>query len=381
MAPDIQGAGHQPVGNLAFNDGITAAVDKLAEQLAPTEFSADVLSTLRRRFQPGARVAAAFAGWIDDLLSRHGLVVFESNDPALKPLVADLFARELDSRAVSRLARSGADAMEKLGHTPQVVPAEDAVALFYVDGAGRRAIRARGTELLIGDSARSVADLKAEALAHPERFSPNVLLRPLVQDRLFPTICYVSGPAELAYHAQLGPAYREFGVEEPLLYSRASASLVDGAAMRFFERSGLALESLNGKDESVLNQWLAHQLPAELERGIDEMDALVRDRVEALKASVSTIDPTLAGAVDTTRDKMRETLKTLHGKIIQAAKRKDDTLRRQFVRTRALTFPDGIPQERSLNVAFFANRYGLNFADTLLDALPLETDKHYILTL
>ena len=85
--------------------------------------------------------------------------------------------------------------------------------------------------------------------------------------------------------------------------------------------------------------------------------------------------------MDTTRDKMRETLKTLHGKIIQAAKRKDDTLRRQFVRTRALTFPDAVPQERSLNVVFFANRYGLTFADALLDSLPLETDKHYILTL
>jgi uncharacterized protein YllA (UPF0747 family) len=122
-------------------------------------------------------------------------------------------------------------------------------------------------------------------------------------------------------------------------------------------------------------------LPAGLERAIEDADQLVRDRVEALKDSVSSIDPTLAGAVDTTRDKMRETLKTLHGKIIQAAKRKDDTLRRQFVRTRALAFPDGVPQERALSVAFFANRYGLGFADQLLDALPLETDKHYVLTL
>ena len=103
--------------------------------------------------------------------------------------------------------------------------------------------------------------------------------------------------------------------------------------------------------------------------------------MEALKPSVSAIDPTLAGAVDTTRDKMRETLKTLHSKIIQAAKRKDDTLRRQFVRTRALAFPDGVPQERSLSVVFFANRYGLAFADQLLDVLPLQTDQHYVITL
>ena len=381
VSADPPGAGPRPVGGLEFDAAIGAAVDRLAEQLAPSEFTADVLAALRRRYQTGASVGAAFAGWMDDLLGRHGLVVFESDDASLKPLVADLFAHEIESRATSKLARKAADAMDQLGHTPQVVPADEAVALFYVDGAGRRGIKARGAELVIGDAVRSASDLKAEALAHPERFSPNVLLRPIVQDRIFPTVCYVSGPAELAYQAQLGGVYREFGVEAPLLYSRASATLADGAAMRFLERSSLALETLQGQDDSVLNQWLANQLPAELERGIAEADTVVSERIDALKASVSTIDPTLAGAVDTTRDKMRETLKTLHSKIIQAAKRKDDTLRRQFVRTRALTFPEGVPQERSLNVVFFANRYGLNFADALLDALPLETDKHYVLTL
>lgn len=380
VAPDVPNAGHFPVGSLEFDSGISAAVDRLTEQLAPTEFSADVLTALRRHYRPGAHVGTAFAGWLDDLLARHGLVVFESDDASLKPVAADLFAREIETRATSKLARASGESMQRLGHAPQVDPADDAVALFYLDGAGRRGMRVRGTDLSTGDSTRSVAEFKADALAHPGRFSPNVLLRPLIQDRLFPTVCYVAGPAELAYQAQLGGVYREFGVEAPLLYSRASATLLDGAAMRFLERSGLALESLQGQDESVLNQWLATQLPAELERAITDADELVRDRVDALKSSVSSIDPTLAGAVDTTRDKMRETLKTLHGKIIQAAKRKDDTLRRQFVRTRALAFPDGVPQERSLNVAFFANRYGLGFADQLIDALPLETDKHYVLT-
>lgn len=381
VAPDVANAGQRPVGRLEFDAGITTTVDRLAEQLVPTEFSAEVIAALRRRYQPGAHVGTAFAGWIDDLLGRHGLVVLESDDPSLKPLVAELFAHELESRATATLARQAGDAMQRLGHAPQVVPANESVALFYMDGAGRRGIRVRGQELAIDDASKSVADLKAEALAHPERFSPNVLLRPLVQDRLLPTACYVAGPAELAYQAQLGGVYREFGIEPPLLYSRASATLLDGAAVRFFERSGLPLESLHGQDESVLNQWLASQLPDGLEHAIEEAGQLVADRVEALKSSVSAIDPTLAGAVDTTRDKMRETLKTLQGKIIQAAKRKDDTLRRQFVRTRALTFPDGVPQERSLSVVFFANRYGLAFADQLLDVLPLETDKHYLVAL
>jgi uncharacterized protein YllA (UPF0747 family) len=105
------------------------------------------------------------------------------------------------------------------------------------------------------------------------------------------------------------------------------------------------------------------------------------DRTQRLKTEVLAIDPTLAGAVDTTRDRIRDTLRSLHGKIIQASKRKDETLRRQFHRTRALVFPAGHPQERALSVAFFVNRYGPALTDRLLDTLPLETDRHYLITL
>ena len=101
----------------------------------------------------------------------------------------------------------------------------------------------------------------------------------------------------------------------------------------------------------------------------------------ALGQAVSPIDPTLSGAVDTTAERMRETLKTLQNKIVQAAKRKDDTLRRQFARTRALTFPNGEPQERALCSAFFLNRYGMSLPDRLLEVLPLDTSHHYVIAI
>jgi len=100
-----------------------------------------------------------------------------------------------------------------------------------------------------------------------------------------------------------------------------------------------------------------------------------------LQEAVGQVDPTLAGAVDTTLRKLRDTASTLHSKIIQASKRKDETLRRQFLRTRALAFPGGAPQERAVSVAFFVNRYGPTLGDRLLDVLPLDTSKHYLIVL
>src|SRR5690606_22701448 len=163
---------------------------------------------------------------------------------------------------------------------------------------------------------RPLSEVQEEAAAHPERFSPNVLLRPLVQDRLFPTICYVAGPSELAYQAQLGAIYKEFGVEMPLLYPRANATLLDSAAVRFLEKYQLPLESLQPHDEAALNRLLQSQLPPGLEDGFVATADDVRERIEALKAAIAAVDPTLSGAVDTTIDKMQDTLKHLNAKVI-----------------------------------------------------------------
>ena len=379
---DVPGAGVRPIASLVLDASIDDAVDRLGSLLAQTEFSAELLQRLRRRYRAGQSVASAFAGWVEDLLGRHGLVVYEAGDRAAKPLVADVFDREIANPCrTARLVRDAAQTMSRLGHEPQVQPGEDSVAVFYLDGQGRRSIRRRGQQFTIGEAIVSADDLRQQAKTSPERFSPNVLLRPIVQDRLFPTICYVAGPSELAYQAQLGGVYREFGVEAPLLYPRATVTLLDSASARFLERQDLPLEALQPQNESALNRLLEQQLPPTIERAIEETDRLIHERTLTLKTEVVTLDPTLAGAVDTTLDRMRDTLRSLHGKIIQASKRKDETLRRQFNRTRTLVFPDGHPQERMLNVAFFVNRYGPALADRLLETLPLETNRHYLITL
>lgn len=379
---DLPGAGSQPVSSLVLDAGVEAAVQALDAVLGPSEFRGELLAGLRKAYKPGAGMATAFACWLDHVLGPHGLVVFEANDAAAKPMASDIFAHELLHPArTAELVREAGESMQRLGHAPQVVPADDSTGLFYMDASGRRAIKRRGADFAIGGAARPAAALAAEAKTHPERFSPNVLLRPLVQDRLFPTACYVGGPSELAYQAQLGGVYRAFGIEAPLLMSRVSATLIDSGAAKFLERSGVEFEALQSQDDSLLNRLLASLMPPEIERALDEAAEEVRGRLAAIQAAVPAVDPTLAGAAETTRDRMLESLKTLQGKIVQASKRKDDTLRRQFVRTRALTFPGGVPQERAISLTFFLNRYGFGLVERLIDTLPLDTAKHYVIVL
>ena len=377
----LPGAGSHPIASLTLDHGIEQTLTALGDLLPASDFTPDVLSALARRYRNGATVSSAFAGWIEDLLGHQGLVVYDAADPAAKQPVADLFASEFRSSArTCQLVRDAGALLKQCGHQPQVDPSLDTINLFYLDEHGRRSIKLRDGHAIIGDTiTRSISEMASEASAHPERFSPNVILRPLVQDRLFPTVCYVAGPSELAYQAQLGGVYKEFGVEPPLLYSRGSATLLDSAAAKFLERHDVAFEALQAQDESVLNRLLERQLPPSIERTFGDAEQQMAERTRALREVVTSVDPTLVGAVDTTFDKVKDTLRHLHTKIVQASKKKDDTLRRQFVRTRGLIFPGGQPQERVLSLVFFANRYGLHFADRLLDVLPEDTGRHYLL--
>jgi bacillithiol biosynthesis cysteine-adding enzyme BshC len=378
---NLEGAGTRPVASLVIDDGIGDALAGLEAALPATEFTGDLISRLRMHYRPGQRMGTAFASWLDDLLGRYGLVVFEAADPAAKPLVGALFSRELEAPCrTTHNAKQAGEAMAALGHDPQVQPADDSVALFYMGDGNRYSIKRREDGYVLGDTVRPHAEVQAEAAAHPERFSPNVLLRPVVQDHLFPTVCYVAGPSELAYQAQLGAIYKDFGVEVPLLYPRANATLLDAAAVRFLEKYNLPLEALQPHDESALNRLLESQLPPGVEDALDAASEEIRARLEVLKAAMPAIDPTLVGAADTTLERMQETLKHLHAKIIQASKRKDETLRRQYTRTQALAFPEGHPQERIVDLAFFLNRYGQALCDRLIDGLPLEMGQHYVVT-
>ena len=379
---DLEGAGARPVASLVLDDGIGDALGSLETALPETDFTQELMDRLRTHYRPGQRMGTAFACWLEDLLGRYGLVVFEAADPAAKPLVASLFSRELDAPCrTAQFAKQTGEAMRALGHDPQVQPGDDSVALFYLGEGARHAIKRRDDGYALGEAVRPQDEVRKEAAEHPERFSPNVLLRPVVQDRLFPTICYVAGPSELAYQAQLGAIYQDFGVEVPLLYPRANATLLDAASVRFLEKYDLPLEALQPRDESGLNRLLQSQLPPGIEDTLQAAADDIKAKLEVLKSALTVIDPTLVGAAETTLERMQETLKHLHNKIIQASKRKDDTLRRQFTRTQALAFPEGAPQERIVDLAFFLNRYGQPLCDRLLEGLPLEMGQHYVLVL
>ena len=222
-------------------------------------------------------MADAFGRWLERVLGERGLVVYDSSDPAAKPLVSQVFARELstpgadgEAGGARRRRISSRAAITRrctAGRQPGAVPPR------------RRPPRRSGSRTDGSSSATSSirpATLVEQAAEQPGGFSPNVLLRPIVQDTLFPTICYVAGPNELAYLGQLRGVYEHFGVPMPLMYPRASATLLDSAALRFLTKYKLPLEALQAQDEAALNALLQTQIPPVVEESFDRGGAADR---------------------------------------------------------------------------------------------------------
>ena len=370
-----------PVSQIILDGSIQSVIDELARILPPTEFTPALIDDLRHAYAPGIGMADAFARWLERVLGPRGLIVYDASDRASKPLAAGVFARELSTVGqTARLASAAGADMVARGYHAQVHAQDDSVALFRLDGA-RRVIRQQDGALVVGDERHTIDTLLKDASDQPGLFSPGVLLRPIVQDTLFPTACYVAGPNELAYLGQLQAVYAHFGVPMPLMYPRASATVLDSASIRFLVKYQLPFEALHARDDSALNALLETQIPP----AVDTAFAAARDAIDAqmsqVMQAVSTIDPTLAGAAQSTMGRMQHDLETFHGKMIQAAKRRHDTLRRQFMRTRALAFPGGNPQERTIGFVSLLNQYGPALIDRLHDELPLDMGHHWIVTI
>jgi len=366
------------VAAIHLDQSVSAALDDLERLLPATEFTPSLLADLRRFYAPGAGMADAFSRWLEHVLGDRGLVVYDASDPLAKPLAASVFARELATPGqTSQLAgRAGAELAAR-GYHSQVHTQDDGLALFHLEG-GRHAIRQQNGYFVAGDKRYAQAELLTAADQQPATFSPNVLLRPIVQDTLFPTVCYVAGPSELAYLGQLRQVYEHFGVAMPLVFPRASATLIDTAAYRFLSKYRLPFEALQAQDESALNELLKQQMPAEIEQAFEAATQAIDSSITRVVGAMPLVDPTLEGAARSTLGRMTHDLQTLRAKTVQAAKRRDDTLRRQFVRTRALTYPNAHPQQRVIGFVSFLNQYGPALLERLEDELPLDIGHHWI---
>jgi bacillithiol biosynthesis cysteine-adding enzyme BshC len=363
-SPDDAG---RPVGDLTLNESIDVALADLEMCTTDSEYKPALMAALRECYRPGRKLAAAFAAWMMRLVGRYGVIMADPSDPRLKRLAAPILQREIeDGTAMTRLLIERGGEIAGRGYHEQAQVHEGILNLFVADGC-RESVHRDGDGFRIGPHGDLLtqADLLARLAAAPQTFSPNVLLRPIVQDTLFPTAAFVAGPSEIAYLAQVSVLYGRVGRAMPVIVPRASFTLAEDKIERVLDEYGIELRELAPQDDSLLLRVTRESMPQELLDLFPAAKARIGEIYEPLVERLRELDPTLIPTAEGFRGQAFHQIDSLEKKVISAAKRKEETLCRQIDKVRNALMPGGVMQERRLSICYFLIKYGWDVVDYL----------------
>ncbi|HYG81544.1 MAG TPA: bacillithiol biosynthesis cysteine-adding enzyme BshC [Pyrinomonadaceae bacterium] len=375
-----------PVGSVRLDESINETIGRLLEVLPSTEFIPDVERLLRETWEPGRGYGEAFARMMTKLTGRYGLILLDPLDAKLKQLASPLYslaalrAPEIASALVARSRE-----LEEAGYHAQVVMTENAFPLFFhrEDGTRHAVVRAEDGRYKVKDAREEFTkeELSELAASSPERFSPNVTLRAVVQDYLLPTVAYFGGAAEIAYFAQTAEVYRILDRPATSVLPRASMTIVERRTWRTLERYGLGLTDLFEGLDAVLARVVEEHLGSETAQTFNRTEETINRELDALKEKLREVDPTLAEALDTGRRKINYQLEGLRARFHRAQMGRDRAAHRQLERATAALFPHKTLQERHINLTSLLARHGTYIVNWIYDAINLGSSDHQIVYL
>jgi bacillithiol synthase len=367
-----------PVGRLPLESRIAGVVERAAGLLGPGWVS----DALRESYRAGESYGSAFARLFTRLLAGSGIVLVDPLDDELHAIAEPLFtaaaerAGELDEALLER-----GSLLHRAGYHEQVRVTPESTLLFSLEGARRTVLHRAGDGFLVGAQRVGRQEMLGRIAAHPEQFSANVLLRPVVQDYLFPTAVYFAGPSEIAYFAQAGVVYEKLlGRRTPVL-PRLSATLISPAMSELMERYRLSFRDLLQGSEQVSELLASRVLPPELQAALKETRGAVQRHLEELRAELKKLDPTLVDAAARSERKMLYQLAKTGGKAARAELRRNEALTQDSHRVLTELFPHKELQERVLPGIYFLAQYGPELITELTKAAAPQCPGHQIVRL
>jgi len=308
------------------------------------------------------------------LLGKYGLVLLEPSGPDIKSLMSPIFEREIKAPLESmEMVNSAGEKLKSKGYESQIEKSWDSTCLFIEENGVRRKLFFRDGEFRMdgSDAALDSEKLLSVLQTEPWRFSPNVALRPVTQDYILPTVAYVAGPGEISYFAQLGRLYASLDVNMPIIYPRASLTIVESKVQRIIEKNGLEMRDLSGNYEDLFSRLSKRMASGKLGDTLESSRWEIKNVFERLASDLTKFDPGLKNTVESTRKKVDHQINILKERAYKAQRSRDDILRNQIKRACMNIYPDGKPQERVFNVVQYLVLYGLQFLDDIMSAMHL----------
>jgi bacillithiol biosynthesis cysteine-adding enzyme BshC len=365
----------RPLDNVHLDASLEAQAKELAAIVPGSEHRDDVLEALL----DSLRNAESMTEWMARLLARlfqdTPLVLFAPSIPRARELAADIMRQEIEQPLESaKRVNAGGAALEALGFTAQVVKGETDCNFFLdVDGFRRKVTYQDNTFTAADSDFHYTQDeLLAELKANPARFSPNVILRCIVQQHLFPTAAYVAGPGEIAYWAQLKTVFEQFSAPMPVVYPRSSAVLTTIKLNKLLKKYGLTPTQLDQDPERLVE----HALAAESKNPVMDALAQTRETVDqalgSLGATTAKLAPNATDAAARLVERTNSEFDRMERALLRADDQKVVTVRQQIERLCNALAPSRKPQERMYTVFGYLFDQGWDFIPRLLQELDVD---------
>ncbi|CAN5648416.1 bacillithiol biosynthesis cysteine-adding enzyme BshC [soil metagenome] len=387
LRPSLPFPEGQPSGRVAFTPEWQDSLEaQLLEARTPTVYRDEVLALLREAAALSDTVADVFGALLYRLLGSQGLVVLNPLEPDVAPLFGKVLARELEQPLESsRRINAAGESLSALGYAPQLGRAPGATNLFLEqrkDGQPRRELLHADVDGFYTSSGRYTSRYSKGELAEllrdePARITPAAGLRPITQDAVLPTALLVVGPGELRYFAQLREVYALHEVAMPLVWPRATATLVEPPIRRILDKYGLTVDEVQRRPDASSQRVLLdlHGHGEVVTRCLAEMDEAVAGLLEHLGA----VDPTLKRSIRRTDERLRLGVERLRSKAAAAIAKQDEITSRQLGRLERHLLPGGQPQERVLSPFSPFLKFGVRHVMARL--LSLEPEGEQVLDL
>ena len=375
-----------PVGYVNLDDSVKQTIDELFNELPHTEFTEDLRNLVEKTWKTGVDYGDAFARLLTDYLGSYGLIMLCPLDARLKKLATPIYVEAIkkSDEIVSALRERSVE-LEKAGYHAQVLVTEDYFPLFWQSKDRTRHALKKSTNgtFKTKDIERefTLEELADIAAKEPQKFSPSVVLRSVVQDYLLPTICYFGGAAEIAYFAQSAEVYRI--LERPVtpIFHRQSFTIVESKHAKTLKKYDLQLKDLFVGVENLTPQIVERFLNPQMGEVFADADSNINTELDRLEQHLSQIEPTLAESLANRRRKIAYHLSNIRTKFHNAQMRKDEVISRRLEVAFNSLVPHKNLQERTINAASFVDRHGLYLIDWIYQAIDLDDKEHRIIYL
>ena len=350
------------VGRMLVDDNFIALMEQIAGQLLVSTFGQEVIESIKKYYTTGSTIEQATFHFVDHLFGSYGLIVLLPENANLKNEFVPIITKELEEQFS---AKAVAETVALLSANYKMQATGRAINLFYLKDNIRDRIEASGNDFIVAntDIIFTKETLFAELKNNPERFSPNVILRPVYQEMILPNVAFIGGGGELAYWLELKKVFEAANVFFPALILRNSFTIIPQNTNLIIEKLGLTATAFFEKENSILENIVKSESVLKLNLTV-EIEK-IKAEYEKIKFAASTIDNTLTAHVDALHTKAMHKLQGLEKKMLKAEKKKFEVQQKQIQKVKMVLSPNGALQERIDNILQYTCNYGNEFIEVL----------------